>query len=71
MTWLALDLCPINEDVLLLFDDGMRRIGQRYAASLPNGYRVTLDMGDAYAAVYCQQDYAPIAFMRLPGPPAK
>ena len=62
---------PKDEDVILLWNDGVQRIGQNVSSSEFPMYRCTLDFGDAHASVYPPDDYQPVAWTWLPKPPTE
>ena len=57
---------PQNEEVLLLWDDGVQRIGKNWNDKNHPMYSCTLDFGDTYATVSPPKDYLPVAWTWLP-----
>jgi hypothetical protein len=66
--WQPIATLQKGEDVLLAWEDGCIRIGQRYA-DIENGFKTELDYGDFSASAYTPRDYAPTHWMPLPAPP--
>ena len=68
MTWTEMtDLAPPkDQEVLLLWDDGIQRIGENFGTTDSPMFKCALDFGDAYASVYAPADYQPVAWTWLP-----
>lgn len=68
MTWTKItdEVPPKNQEVILLWDDGARRIGKNYNSIEYPMYSCTLDFGDSYATVSPPNDYMPVAWHPLP-----
>jgi hypothetical protein len=66
--WLPIEaLTKGDGDVLLKWDDGCVRIGERWDSAF-KGFICRLDFGDITTSVWVPKDYLPIEWMPLPKP---
>jgi len=59
---------PKDKEVIFLWDDGAKRIGELFGVDIEGKplVKCVLDFGDTYTSIYPPKDYRPIAWTRLP-----